>query len=96
VRSWKGNVDSRLEGLLFKVLTSAEKSLEKATLPQKLEGAQKIVSMLKTLRAPARDLPPPMPGQETAEQEALDILARVEGRKGIAFEAPEPESDSVS
>lgn len=94
VRAWAGNVDARLEGLLFKIFGSAEKKLEASTLPQQMEAAQKIVTMLKTLRAPARDLPPPTPGQENAEAEALAILARVEGRKGLAFEAPieEPEA----
>lgn len=101
VRRWAGNVDARLEGLLFKIFDSAGKKLEQATLPQQMEAADKIVRMLKTLRAPtSRDLPPPSPGQETAESEALEILARVEGRKGSAFETAtdetEPETESVS
>ena len=96
VGNWRLAVESKMENLLFKVMASAEKSLEKATLPQKMEAAQKITTMLRTLRSPAKDLPADSPGQETAEDEALKILARVEGRKGIAFEAPEPESESVS
>lgn len=88
IREWKGDVDVQIEKLLFKTLNSAEKSLQKATLPQKMEAAAKMVTMLNGLRRPPRETEPPAPGQEDAEQEALAILARVSRRQNGSFERP--------
>lgn len=81
VREYKGNIDARLEKLLFKIFACAEKNVHKATLPQQLEAASKIVTMLKGIRNPPRETPPPGPEQTTAEMEALAIIERVQRRR---------------
>lgn len=81
VKEYKRNIDAHLERLLFKIFASAEKNVSKATLPQQLEAASKIVTMLNGLRRPPRETVPPAPDQMTAELEALSIIERVERRR---------------
>lgn len=81
VKEYKGNVNAHLERLLFKIFASAEKNINKATLPQQLEAASKIVIMLKGMKPPPRETPPADPEQMSAEMEALAIIERVQRRR---------------
>lgn len=84
VTETKGDVYAHLDRLLFRVLNSAEKSLVKATLPQKMEAAQKIVLIMKSLKNPPRETPdaaPSGPEQTAAEMELLAMINKVERRR---------------